>query len=54
MIPDRGGSGGMLVQGGQHGYVPGQQGTLVYLNVDSAFAIPATRFKLPASFAERT
>lgn len=34
MIPDRGGAGGMLVQGEQHGYVPSQEGTLVYLDLD--------------------
>ena len=34
MIPDRGGVGGMLVQGKQHGYVPSHDGSLVYLNLD--------------------
>ncbi len=33
MIPDQGGVGGMLVEGEQHGYVPSQAGSLVYLNV---------------------
>ncbi len=34
MIPDRGGVGGMLVQGEVHGYLPSKEGALVYLNVD--------------------
>lgn len=34
MLPNRGGVGGALVQNSQHGYVPSQAGTLVYLIVD--------------------
>ena len=34
MLPNRGGAGGALVQGEPVGYVPSQQGTLVYLVVD--------------------
>ncbi|MDX1614586.1 MAG: VOC family protein [Candidatus Promineifilaceae bacterium] len=33
MIPDRGGVGGMLVQGKAQGYIPSQEGALLYLNV---------------------
>lgn len=34
MLPNRGGVGGALVQNSQHGYVPSETGTLVYLIVD--------------------
>lgn len=34
MLPNRGGAGGALVQGESVGYVPSQQGTLVYVVVD--------------------
>jgi len=34
MIPDRGGAGGMLVQGLEHGYIPSHEGSLVYLDLD--------------------
>lgn len=34
MLPNRGGPGGALVQNSRHGYVPSDQGTLVYLVVD--------------------
>lgn len=33
MLPNRGGVGGALVQNAQHGYVPSQEGTLVYLHL---------------------
>ncbi len=34
MLPNRGGTGGALVQNAQHGYVPASMGTLVYLVVE--------------------
>lgn len=33
MFPDHGGVGGMLVEGKEIGYIPSQEGSLVYLNV---------------------
>ncbi len=36
MLPNRDGVGGALVQNSQHGYVPSEQGTLVYLVVDGS------------------
>lgn len=35
MLPNRDGIGGALVQNTQHGYTPSQQGTMVYLVVES-------------------
>lgn len=34
MIHDRGGVGGMLVQGEEQGYIPSHEGSLVYLDLD--------------------
>jgi predicted enzyme related to lactoylglutathione lyase len=34
MIPDRGGTGGALVQNSQYSYVPSEEGSLVYLHIE--------------------